>query len=228
VSVKNRTVAGLAGLALAGGACMVATAGAPAAHAASVKCGTACSSLFNQKFGSTDVSAVSGSTATGSAVILAGAAPSAAQDWAVIPDGIVSSFFKAGLINATMNKHYASDELYEYEYVPARTFTTLCLGVAAVPGNGTKVVLEQCGVSASTLWIDDAAAAADSAVSTVSTALSGEYAPLISGSDTQYPAPEVLTATAVGGDFTTTPLSVNAKGVVAPNQMWQTISGVLH
>jgi hypothetical protein len=224
VSVKNRTVAGLAGLALAGSACLVATAAGPAAHAASVKCGSRCVSLFNQKFGSADVSAITGSAASGGAVILAAAAPSAGQDWAALPDGLVSSFRKAGLINGTLSKHYGSDQLFEYEYVPAATFSDLCLGVTATAVNGTKVVLLPCGATASTVWIDDAAVAAGSTDTTNTT---GQFAPLISGSDTQYPAPEVLTASKAGTAFTTTPLSVSAKGVVAPDQMWQLIAGVL-
>jgi hypothetical protein len=224
VSVKNRTVAGLAGLALAGSACLVAITAAPAAHAASVKCGTRCSSLFNQKFGSADVSAVSGSAATDSPVILAAAAPSSAQDWTILRDGLVSSFRKAGLINGTLNKHYGSDQLFEYEYVPAATFTDLCLGVTSAAANGTKVVLLPCGAIDNTVWIDDAAT---EATSTGATNTTGTYAPLISATDTKYPAPEVLTDSKAGTAFTTTPLSASAAGVVAPDQMWQLISGVL-
>ena len=68
----RRAVAGLAGLALAGGACLGGIAAAPVAGAASAACGRSCSSLYNQKFGTADVSAVSGGTAApGQAVILA-------------------------------------------------------------------------------------------------------------------------------------------------------------
>ena len=47
------------------------------------------------------------------------------------------------------------------------------------------------------------------------------------GSDTQYPAPYVLTAPKVGGKFATRALKTNAKGAIAKGQMWQLISGVL-
>ena len=56
---------------------------------------------------------------------------------------------------------------------------------------------------------------------------SGAYAPYVSGSGTQYPAPFVLTASKVGGHFTTRALKTNKKGVIAKAQMWQLISGVL-
>jgi len=37
----------------------------------------------------------------------------------------------------------------------------------------------------------------------------------------------VLTASKVGGHFTTRALKTNKKGVIAKDQMWQLISGVL-
>ena len=59
-------------------------------------------SRVNQKFGSADVSAVSGGTAgTGQPVILSAAAPSTTEDWQVAFQGTVNDFFNAGLINAT-------------------------------------------------------------------------------------------------------------------------------
>jgi hypothetical protein len=64
------------------------------------------------------------------------------------------------------------------------------------------------------LWINDAADA------------SGGFAPLVSGNDIKFPAPFVLTAVKVGGNFTTNALAIS-KGVVAKDQMWQLISGVL-
>ena len=91
----------------------------------------------------------------------------------------------------------------------------LCLGIASVPAQGTKVTLQPCGVTVNTLWILDAADG------------SGGYAPYVSGSDTQYPAPFVLTASKVGGHFTARALKTNKKGVIAKAQMWQVISGVL-
>jgi hypothetical protein len=203
VLMKNRAVAALAGLALAGGACLAA--GVPVAHAATPKCASNCVSLFNQKFGDADVSA-----ATGSTITLAKAAAVPAQDWAIFNLGAVRAFYRAGLLNGTLNASYGLDDVYEFEYVPAKSFTDLCLAV--VPGS-TTVTLQACGRTARTIWIADQAAA------------NGAYAPLISGTDTASPAALALTATKVGAAFTVTPLT--KKGAAATDQMWQTISGVL-
>jgi hypothetical protein len=216
VSGTRKAVAGLAGLVLAGGACLSGIAAAPVADAASAACGHSCSSLYNQKFGTADVSAVSGGTAApGQAVILAAAAPSTTEDWAVGFDGTVNDFFNAGLINATLDEQYGPDAVYEFQYKPGGISSGLCLGIASGPAQGTKVTLQPCGVTVNTIWINDAADG------------SGGYAPYVSGSDTQYPAPFVLTASKVGGHFTTRALKTNKKGVIAKAQMWQLISGVL-
>ena len=216
MSGMRKAVAGLAGLALAGGACLGGIAAAPVAGAASAACGHSCSSLYNQKFGTADVSAVSkGTAAPGQAVILAAAAPSTTEDWAVAFQGSVSDFVAAGLINATLGAQYGSDGAFEFQYEPGGISSGLCLGIASGPAQGTKVTLQPCGVTVNTVWINDAADA------------SGGYVPYISGSDTQYPAPFVLTAGTVGGHFTTKALRANKKGVIAKAQMWQLISGVL-
>jgi hypothetical protein len=213
VLVKNRTVTGLAVLALAGGACL--TAGVSVAHAstaaraATIKCASNCASLFNAKFGSADVSAVSGPSAVGQQVALAKAGAVPAQDFAIFDLGHVRNFYRLSLINGTLNGSYGSDEIYEYEYVPARSFTDLCLGVA--PGVAA-VTLQKCGRTTSTLWIADEAAA------------NGSYAPLISGTSTAAPAAWALTAAKVGAAFTITQLSKT--GEPAKDQLWQTISGV--
>ena len=112
--------------------------------------------------------------------------------------------------DGTLNASYGLDDVYEFEYVPAKSFTDLCLAV--VPGS-TTVTLQACGRTARTIWIADQAAA------------NGAYAPLISGTDTASPAALALTATKVGATFTVTPLT--KKGAAATDQMWQTISGVL-
>jgi len=216
VSGMRKAVAGLAGLVLAGGACLGAIAAAPVAGAASAACGHLCSSLYNQKFGTADVSAVSGGTAApNQAVLLAAAAPSTTEDWQVAFQGTVNDFFNAGLINATLDAHYGTDLAFEFQYTPGGISSGLCLGIASGPAQGTKVTLQPCGTTVRTVWINDAADA------------SGGYVPYISGNGTQYPAPFVLTAGKVGGHFTTKALRTNKKGVIAKAQMWQLVSGVL-
>lgn len=216
MSGKRKAVSWLAGLALAGGACLTGIAAASPAGAASAACGSSCVSLYNQKFATADVSAVSGGIeAVGQAVILAAAAPSTTEDWTSSFEGTVSDFFAAGLINQTLDQHYGPDAAFEFEYSPGGVQSGLCLGIASGPKQSTKVTLQPCGVSVNTVWIDDAADA------------SGGYAPFVSGSDTQYPAPFVLTAPGVGAGFTTQALRIKPNGTVADDQMWQLISGVL-
>ena len=208
----GRRAALLAAAAVAGGGMWLA---APAASAASPDCGSACATLFNQKFGSADVSAVSGGTAsTGQPIILSAAAPSTTEDWTISAQGLVSDFVAAGIINATLGEHYGSDEGLEFQYAPGGIGSGLCLGIASGPSQSTPVTLQPCGVSANTVWIDDTADA------------SGGYAVLVSGSGTKYPAPYVLTANTVGGNFTTQALKTNP-GADAGAQRWQSISGVL-
>jgi Peptidase A4 family len=216
MSRKRRAFAGLAGLMLAGGACLGGIAAAPAAVAASPACGASCVSLYNQQFGGGAVSTVSGGTAaTGRAVILGAAASSTTEDWSASFQGVVSDFYAAGLMNATLDAHYGPDPVYEFQYKPGGISSGECLGIASGPGPGTAVTLQSCGKTANTAWIYDAAAA------------SGGYVPYISGSDSKYPLPYVLTALLPGGAFTTQALSVNLNGTVASVQMWQLISGVL-
>ena len=217
MSGKRRAVVGLAGLALASGTCLIGIAAAPTAGAASLTCGSSCLSLFNQKFGSADVSAVSGGTAAvGQAITLAAAAPSTTEDWKMDLSISVNEFntLAPGIISPTVVTNYGSDTVYEFQYAPGGMNSAVCLGIASGPTHSTKVTLQPCGQTAKTLWVNDAADA------------SGGFAPLVSGSDTKFPAPFVLTAVKVGGNFTASALAIS-KGVVAKDQMWQLISGVL-
>ena len=224
MSGMRKAVAGLAGLVLAGGACLSGIAAAPVASAASTACGRSCSSLYNQKFGTADVSAVSAKGSTvpvgslavpNEAVKLDAAANSTTEDWQVAFEGTVNDWFNAGLIGATLDQPYGTDQTFEFEYTPGNVSTGLCLGVTTAAAQGTKATLQPCGVSPKTIWIKDAADA------------SGGYTPYVNGSGTQYPAPFVLTAAKAGGNLTTTALKANKKGVIHKAQMWQLVSGVL-
>jgi hypothetical protein len=149
------------------------------------------------------------------AVKLEAAAPSTTEDWQVAFEGTVNDWFGVGLISATLDQPYGTDETFEFEYTPGGTSTGLCLGATTAAAQGTKVTLQACGVTVRTIWIDDTADA------------SGGYAPYVNGSGTQYPAPFVLTAPKAGGNLTTKALKANKKGVIHKAQMWQLVSGVL-
>lgn len=165
MSVKPRGAALLAGLTFAGVVCATGIVAAPAADAASQQCGPNCVSLYNQGFGNGYVSAVSGGTAAaGQAVILSAAAPSTSEDFTVSFEGLVSDFFAAGLMNATLEEHYGGgsvgapdDEVFQYQYSPGGVASGLCLGVADGPRQSTKVALQPCGVTVGATWILDQA-----------------------------------------------------------------------
>ena len=139
MSRKRKAVVGMAGLALAGVACLGGIAAAPVAVAASPACGTSCVSLYNQQFGSVAVSAVSGGTAaTGQAVVLAAAASSTTEDWSASFQGAVSDFYAAGLMNATLNAHYGPDPVLRVPVQAGRHQQWRVPGHRVRPGAGHR------------------------------------------------------------------------------------------
>lgn len=206
--------AGIAVLALAGG---IAVSTIPASQAATSACGSTCAALASQAFGSTDVSAVSSASGTaGTSVIMAAAAPTSTEDWQVNLQGTVSSFYAAGLVNATVGKTWPTLNAYEYEWAPGGSPTGLCLGIGVTAAaSGTPVALEPCGVDAKTLWIP----------LTIDTI--GGYQPLISATDTVSGSPYVLTAPSAAGGQLTTHQMYLVGGTFAKHQMWQLLTGTL-
>jgi hypothetical protein len=202
----GRRAAALAAAVVLGGGMWLTV---PAASAESAACGTGCVNLFNQKFGTADVAAVPGGAATaGWPVFFSGAEDSTTEDWTGAFQGRVSDFYAAGLMNATLNKYYGPDRVVEIQYAPGGIDSGLCLGA----GQNTLVTLQPCGLSAGTAWILDTADA------------NGGYTPFISGVDTQYPAPYVLTANTAGDNMTTQAFKTNPGGAVGA-QEWKLASG---
>jgi hypothetical protein len=212
MAMRNRIVAGVAALLLAGGA---GAATAPAAHAATLACGSGCMALAAQSWGLSYVTSDPGSATAGQGIILARAAEFSAEDFMLRDEGTVASFYSDGILGPAVGQTWPSDELYEYQYAPDGMQTTLCLGLAVTAANGTAVSLQPCGSSARVLWI---ALSADRI---------GSYQPLINGSDTVTSTPYVLTAGQVGGVLTTTEVYLSA-GSVAPSQMWENRFGVYY
>jgi hypothetical protein len=64
------------------------------------------------------------------------------------------------------------------------------MGVASTAVQGESVILQPCGVSSKTVWIEDSFGS--------SSGLSNGYVPLINGSDTDFSRPFVLTYPAAG------------------------------
>ncbi len=210
---KKRVFAGLAALALAGGA--VAALG-PGASAASSACGSSCLSLYAQSFGTADVSAVLAAAAgKPQYIILSAAADTESEDFKAEFQGTVTDFCNAGIMTGVVCTTWPNNSVYEYQYTPGNVDSSLCLGTAVAAVNGTKVSLQRCGVDAETTWI------------LLSIDTIGGYQPLIAGTDTVQNTPVVLTAgSAVGDKLTTHQLNL-VNGTFNPAQMWQTVSGVL-
>ena len=198
MSIKSKVLATAATLTLVGG---IGTAGAltaGTASAATPSCGHFCIDVFSHQFGTHKspnfvVDVLRQGEKVGQPIILFRTANfDPAEDFTVAFQGTVSDFFAAGLVSAAVNLHYGGgakgfpdDFAFENEYAPFGVDSGLCLGVAATAFNGEGVTLQQCGVSAKTVWIVDTF---DSP-----TTLFNGYVPLINGSDTNFSHPFVLT-----------------------------------
>jgi hypothetical protein len=212
--VTNKTLAGMAALALAGSA-ILAGASAPAGNAATVACGSACKAPFARQWGVNLIGAVlSGVPRHGQNAVLYPAAPRRAEDWQFEYQGTVAAFYRDGIVGAAVGKTWPSYPAYEYEYTPGGKPTSLCLGTAVTAGPGTPLTLQPCGSTAKTLWIP---LLADR---------SGGYVPLINGSDTLTTSPYVMTGHGPDANLTTAGL-VKVAGIVAPVQMWANAKGVI-
>lgn len=204
---KSKVLASAATLALVGG---VATVGALSAGAATPSCGTKCLNIYNKQFGRQFISDVFRQGAkVGQPVILFTRSNSdPAEDFTVSAQGTVSDFYAAGLVSPSVELHYGGakylnitsntpvgqDEVAgEIEYAPYGRDTGLCIGVptSRLPAVGSaSVSLQPCGEDARTVWILDG-------VDICNNFQFGE-APLISGADSNFSHPSVLTYPASG------------------------------
>jgi hypothetical protein len=170
---------------LSGGA-VVALTSAPAAHAATADCGYNCVDWYYQRDGSADIIEVDNGTAqTGQGTTVAAAGDYSAEDFEIGGQETVSTYYKAGVVNSTVNTYWGNDYAFELQYAPNGQASDLCLGVASNAYPNEDVTLQPCGVDATTLWIELAADKSDG------------YQPLINASDVSITAPEVLTVSAV-------------------------------
>jgi hypothetical protein len=211
--VRQRIFAGLAALALAGGAvAAVETSG----NAATVDCGASCTALAAQEWGTGYVVSVSGGTVTGGqTVTLTAAGLYNAEDFRALDDGTVAALYGAGLVGAAVGKTWPAFGGYEYEYAPGGIYSGYCLGTASTAAAGVAVGLQQCGVSARTLWIP------------LTIDAIGGFEPIINGSDTEADTPYVLTAGGTAGAGLTTRELDLVAGTFDPAEMWQAQTGVL-
>jgi len=196
MSIKSKVFAAAATLTLVGG---VGAVGASAAHAATPSAGPSAIDIFSRDFGThahpnfTLDTLRQGEKVGQPQILFRTANFDPALDYTVSYQGLVSDFFAAGLVSAEVDLHYGGgatlgkgtfpdDAAFEVQYDPYGVDSGLCAGVAATAVSGEKVTLQPCGVSSKTLWIVDSA-----------DTIRGGYVPLITGSDTNFSQPEVLT-----------------------------------
>jgi hypothetical protein len=209
VLLKNKTLASLAALALAGGAAMLTM---PAANAATMKCGKVCQTLASQKYGTADVMAVGSSSTVG----LSAFWYSESEDFHTQLEGDVYDLHKAGVIPWSEAKTYGLDQVYQYEYWPDGYSTDECLGTTA---GSTALTLQPCGATASTLWVG------------LSGLQDGNFEPLMSAALSANSAMLLTASTATGAlsvsqmNLTTTESNGNVTITTSPYQMWETVAG---
>jgi hypothetical protein len=200
--------------ALAAATVGTALAAAPAG-AATATCGSYCTSFYPLSTGTGDVLAVehpSGTSAyTGEPVTISAASTTnQGEDWVLDDEGTVTDFVEAGLMSANMELHWANDQVYEIDYAPDFVWTGECMGVSSSSGGGS-ISLQECGVSAATLWVADTADQ------------DGRANPLINGKNSNFSEPYALEAGSVGSQLT----SAQMRAPIPQSQEWGTIDGEL-
>lgn len=215
MSLKSKVLAGAASLTLLGGVGMAGALTAGTASAATPSCGPNCINIYSPDFGTfqapTDVVDIykQGANVGQPIILFRTSNVDPAEDLFPTYQGDVASLFEAGLVSAAVALHYGclagtsafetcpfvsnypakgDGDLtaFEYEYAPYGVESGLCIGTATAATNGTKVSLQDCGVSAKTYWIADY--------------FQGQYTPgskysvpLINASTTNFSQPSVLT-----------------------------------
>ena len=203
MSIKSKVFAAAAALTVLGG---VSAGLAPATWAATPSCGPDCINVFSKNFGTYHnpqfvLDVQQQAQKAGQPIILFRQSNSdPAEDFTVSFQGMVSDFYAAGLVSATLNLHYGNGSLagydhaaFEEEYAPYGVDSGLCVGVASTAVANEKVTLQPCGVTADTVWVVDFL----DSCPTTNPLYFGE-APVINGSDTNFSHPFVLTYPAAG------------------------------
>ena len=205
---RSKFIAAAAVVALAGGA---ATIGAAASDAATPSCGSNCVNIFPRIYSGTTLNAPQyvldvlrqGAKVGQPIILFRGSNTDPAEDFKYSVQGTVSDFYGAGLVSAQVALHYgchrtrrgpvcvaAQDDIaYEIEYEPYGVASGLCVGLAATASQNEGVTLQPCGVSAKSVWIEDANPG-DNPIP--------PYYAGINASDTNFSQPFVLTYPASG------------------------------
>jgi hypothetical protein len=190
MSIKKKVLAAAAAVTIVGG---LGAAGTVSANAATPECGDSCIQIYSTKFGTSAQPNLVETVYRGVARV---GQPTAmypvstsnpAGDIVGHRAGLVSDFYKDGLVSAQVNKHYGNLHAVEVEYAPHGKRTGLCAGLAHTAYQNEGLTLQKCGVSAKTVWIIDTK-------DSPSTAAQGHF-PLVSGSTTNFAHPYAMTIT---------------------------------
>lgn len=232
MSFKVKIAAGAATLALAGGG--LGMVGTLRASAATLSCGAKCDSWHTKKFDAVPagpaayvLDVLHGQASTGNGVILfQGSNSDPAEDFVTDALGTVDSYYghHRHLISPGFDQAYGKDYVIEIRYVPLGRQSNFCIGTW--PGEaaqaGFKIRLESCG-QVSTIFIEDKA----------DKSKSGDYIPLITGTDTNYSDPLVLNYPAGRPSdmprpwLNVQPLHRYSSGDVCDGQLWKPKMGPL-
>jgi hypothetical protein len=201
--------AGLAAVALAGGAMAAA---APTARAATTQCGGSCITFAAEAYGDSNVTAIlARDPEQGSPVTLTDAANFEGEDFESIYVGTTTQLWEDGLVPITLAKNWPGYKVYQYQFIPYGQGTSLCIGIATTAANGTEVSLQPCGVNDHTLWLPE-----------TNESVNG-YEPIIAGTDTRSAQPYVLTTGSPGSAL----ITYEQVSPQKTSQLWQEVVGVL-
>jgi hypothetical protein len=208
---------------------------AGASPASTAACGSACISPSNQFLGIGEELAVGSTTTspagtTTSVGLSTSSTTNSAEDWTLEAEGVVSNAVSAGVVSAKLDMLYSGQTLVELQSAPDGSPSDKCLADTTFDGPSTTVAMEQCGITAQSLWIVDGNNVSDGYVDLINAGYAVTYTYPVpveeySGEYTNpFAEPYVLTET--GGDgVDLAPLS-EIGGVVSSTQMWSDVASV--
>ena len=205
IAVPSVTVLGLLG----GGAVMAAGAGAATANCSS------CITVSSQAFGPNVVLNANNKTN----IRMRNLSDTYTNEDFIL-DGqfhTVSWFEHAGLISKDSFAYinYPNFIAFQLETAPNGVPGHVCVGVASPSFNGEGVTKVPCGVTAQTLWV------LDRVNGTGNCLVSGNFCPVINGSDSNFSDPQALTATSDSFQLhVTTENNVGAGGIAGDTQQF--------
>ncbi len=172
----------------------VVPAGLISAGASTTACGSSCTSPSVESLGTGEVLAVSGT----SVVMSAASTTNSAEDFTVEAEGTVTAAVDAGVVSSKLMLNYSDSDLVEFQYAPDGVPSDECIADTSentIPTNTPTltVALQQCGITAASLWIVDQGNALSSYDDLINAGYEATYSYLAPDSNTDA-APSALTS----------------------------------